>query len=105
MNLTERELDVLACIIIGKQSYRSTSEILKIHKSTVGTHVRKVLAKMECDTTMDLKLYLNTDDLEYRYRELVRNTNDFQKNKILIYLLIAWVLLFFAYFVSKTFFL
>lgn len=101
MKLTERELDVLACVLIGGKSYQSMAEILKIHKSTVGTHVRKVLVKTGCDTTLDLMNYLRIGDLENRYKDLVDISNTPSKCKELTYFFIAFLFFFMIFFTSK----
>ena len=43
MNLTERELDVLAYVLIGEMSYQDVAEVLNINKSTVNTYMRRVM--------------------------------------------------------------
>ncbi len=103
MNLTERELDVLACIIIGNQSYRSTSEILKIHKSTVSSHIRKILEKTKCETALDLRNYLKIGDLENRYKGLTREPLISLKKNELTYLLISALFLLMLCLAAKLF--
>ena len=101
MNLTERELDVLACVIVGNQSYKSTSEILKIHKSTVSSHIRKILEKTKCETALDLKNYLKIEDLENRYKGLTREPLIPLNKDELTYLLISSLFLLILCFISK----
>ena len=101
MKLIERELDVLACVLIGGKRYQSVAEILKIHKSTVGTHVRKALVKTGCDTTLDLMHYLRMGDLENRYRDLVDISNTPSKCKELTYFFISFLFFFMIFFTSK----
>lgn len=101
MKLTERELDVLACVLIGGKSYKSVAEMLKIHKSTVDTHVRKILVKTGCNTTLDLMNYLRIGDLENRYRDLVDISSTPSKCKELTYFFIAFLLFFVIFFTYK----
>ncbi len=55
MKLTERELDVLACILVGEKSLRSTARLLHISHSAVGTYFQRALEKTKCETKDGLK--------------------------------------------------
>ncbi len=70
MNLTERELDVLAYVLIGEMSYQDVAEVLNINKSTVNTYMRRVMNKTQCADISNLKQYIEIDDLEDRYKGL-----------------------------------
>ncbi len=84
MKLTERELDVLACVLVGEKSYQLVAEILDINKSTVNTYMRRVLNKAKCTDVADLKEHIwIDDDLEYRYKELIEGSSSYSYRKIL----------------------
>lgn len=101
MKLTERELDVLACVLIGEMSYQNVAEILKIHKSTVGTHVRKILVKSGCITPSELKEHIKVGELELRYKEIIELSVDPKKHNILLLVVIAFLILYVGIYASK----
>ena len=101
MKLTERELDVLACVLVGRKSYQSVAEILKIHKSTVGTHVRKILVKTGCATPSELTEYVKIRELELRYKELAELSVDSRRYNTLLLVLVTFLILYIGIYASK----
>lgn len=51
--LTKREMDVLGCIAIGKNS-NETANLLNISKHTIDTHRKNMLKKAECASINEL---------------------------------------------------
>lgn len=94
MNLTERELDVLACILIGKESYKSVGELLNISHSTVGTHLRRSFNKTNCKTRLDLKLYIGERQLKERYYRLTQKSISWYKSYHLGTVILVTLILF-----------
>ena len=101
MKLTERELDVLAYVLIGEKSYQSVAEILKIHKSTVGTHVRKILVKTGCTTPSELKEHVKVGELELRYKELAELSVDSRRYNSLLLALVTFLILYIGIYAAK----
>lgn len=94
MNLTERELDVLACILIGKESYKSVGKLLNISHSTVGTYLRRSFNKTNCKTRLDLKLYIGERQLTKRYHRLTQKDMLSHKNYHLVIIILVMLILF-----------
>ena len=46
--VTKRELEVVACILIGEKTYKATGRLLNISPKTVETHLRRVVDKYNC---------------------------------------------------------
>jgi len=103
MKLTERELDVLAFVLIGEKSYQSVAEILNINKSTVNTYVRRVLNKAKCTDVSDLKEQIRINDLKDRYKELTGSADSSLNGKILFISLIISLNIFVIFFALKAF--
>lgn len=79
MKLTERELDVLACILVGEKSLRSTAKLLHISHSAVGTYFQRALDKTRCETKDGLKNQVKMNHLKIRYELLQNPTNIWHK--------------------------
>lgn len=103
MNLTERELDVLACILIGKESYKSVGELLNISHSTVGTYLRRSFNKTNCKTRLDLKLHIGERLLEKRYYRLTHKSIQWYKNYHLGMVILVTLMLFIQSIVNLKF--
>jgi DNA-binding CsgD family transcriptional regulator/tetratricopeptide (TPR) repeat protein len=56
VKLTNRELDILACLMYRRVSDPTIAEILTINKRTVETHVRNITQKLNCSTRTIRKL-------------------------------------------------
>lgn len=56
VTLTNRELDILACLMYRRVSDPTIAELLKINKRTVETHVRNITQKLNCSTRILKKL-------------------------------------------------
>ena len=103
MNLTERELDVLACILIGEKSYKSVGELLNIRHSTVGTHLRRSFDKTNCKTRLDLKQYIGERQLKKRYYRITQQNIPCYKNYHLEKIILLMVMLFIQLMVNSKF--
>ena len=75
MKLSKREMDVLACILVGEKSLKSTAKLLHISHSAVGTYFQRALEKTRCETKDGLKKRIEMSHLEIRY-ELLQNSTD-----------------------------
>lgn len=73
IRFSDRELDVLACVIIGEKSYKSTGKLLNISPKTVETHLRRTLIRCNCDVKSEMIKYLDFQNLEKRYNSIVGN--------------------------------
>jgi DNA-binding CsgD family transcriptional regulator len=56
VKLTNRELDILACLMYRRVSDPTIAEILTINKRTVETHIRNITQKLNCSTRTIRKL-------------------------------------------------
>ena len=103
MKLTERELDVLAYVLIGEKSYQSVAEILNINKSTVNTYIRRVLNKAKCTDVSDLREHIWIYDLEDRYKQLTGGAGFSLDGRMLFIGLIISLNIFVIFFALKVF--
>lgn len=79
INFSQKELDVLACVLIGKETYKSTGRLLNISPKTVETYIRRSLMRCKCKAKSDLTKYSDTKELEKRYyylKNMITNTEN-----------------------------
>jgi tetratricopeptide (TPR) repeat protein/DNA-binding CsgD family transcriptional regulator len=74
VKLTNRELDILACLMYRRVSDPAIAELLTINKRTVETHIRNITQKLNCSTRTIRKLVeekIGSTDLANHYQNLL----------------------------------
>lgn len=86
--LTERELDVVACILVGNLSYKTTATLLGISYKTVDSYLRRAYTKLDVTNKYDFKENIDFQMLQQRYTEInslhnIHTPNKTYKNHII----------------------
>lgn len=79
--LTERELDVVACILVGNLSYKTTATLLGISYKTVDSYLRRAYTKLDVTNKYDFKKKIDFQMLQQRYTEISSLQNMHTSNK------------------------
>lgn len=81
VDFTQREIDVIACLLNGRSS-KTISSFLNVSPRTVETHVRNIMHKLECHSRGSIIDFIEKSD-EYtaikNYYSLLLNYEAFEK--------------------------
>lgn len=73
-SFTERELDILACIITGRTSRKSIASALNISTATVASYMRGIMQKLECSSWEYVRAYIESENMVDFLREHYKNS-------------------------------
>jgi tetratricopeptide (TPR) repeat protein/DNA-binding CsgD family transcriptional regulator len=69
ISFTERELDILSCIISGRTSRKSIASTFNISTATVASYMRSIMQKLECSSLEYVRMYIESENLVESLRE------------------------------------
>jgi DNA-binding CsgD family transcriptional regulator/GTPase SAR1 family protein len=85
VTFTQREVDVIACIINGRTSKKNIASFLSISPKTVTTHTRNIMQKLHCTSWEFIPAFIEKCHdkyiLEKRFNQLLITSNQSQKKE------------------------
>ena len=83
VTFTQREVDVIACIINGRTSKKNIAAFLSISPKTITTHTRNIMQKLHCASWEFIPAFIekcpDKNILEKRFNQLLITSNPSQK--------------------------
>ena len=77
ISFTEREIDIIACVLSGKM-IKKVAQLLSISPRTVGNHIRNIMIKLNCNSQEGIIEFIEKSDkfinIKNHYIQLLFNT-------------------------------
>ena len=90
IEISQREMEVIACMVIGGKSYKETGRLLGISPKTVETHLRRVTDKYRC-TKSDLRRAIGQEKLTEVYNHIENSVTHYNKHRNAIFFSVCTV--------------
>jgi len=79
VKFTEREIDVMSCIVNGRTSRKSIGTTLLIESTTAGVHIGNIRGKLHCSSWEHIRDFIEKSDkkllFNHHFAQLVRKNN------------------------------
>jgi tetratricopeptide (TPR) repeat protein/DNA-binding CsgD family transcriptional regulator len=69
ISFTQREVDVMACIVNGRTSKKAISLTLEISPGTVSTHTRNIMQKLQCSSWEQIRTFIEASGQSHFFRQ------------------------------------